>query len=384
MDTERIHCHTERDEYAEEENCSNGGTVSATQLPRSSQSPHPEQVMAALEALGKDISMQLRSVTNRLTALENQDPPSGTVSPMERERGGRSGASLTPASRSGASSTPVGPILSPPVSGVSGRNWADRPVDEQPSHEYLNEVINWGDEEEEEEDISGARPFTVSEDTGKLLKEAFTRSVNNATRKKWREKHGVPKSAPTRTPKLDKIVKDRVHPRTAKADRDLARLQTYVLDAVGPLTHLLEMENIQAKDAVEAAVTALRFLGNASVQISRTRRKAAITDMNPAISDMAEFDAVYAEAAPSLFGDNFCKEAKDREDQLKCLDRATKKKLPQDFRGGHTSRKGGGNHYPSGGGSGRSGYRFNPYPPRNRPFNQTFNRKGPLVKKRQQ
>ena len=50
----------------------------------------------------------------------------------------------------------------------------------------------------------GVKTIPVSEITSKLLKEAFTRSVSNATRKKWSEKHGVPKSAPTRPPKLDK------------------------------------------------------------------------------------------------------------------------------------------------------------------------------------
>ena len=59
------------------------------------------------------------------------------------------------------------------------------------------------------------------------------------------------------------------------------------------------------------------------MQISQERRKKAIKDMNPKLVDMAESDTIFEDAAPNLFGDKFAKEAKDREDQLRCLDRAS-------------------------------------------------------------
>ena len=48
-------------------------------------------------------------------------------------------------------------------------------------------------------------------------------------------------------------------------------------------------------------------------------------DTNPKLVDMAESDTIilFEDAAPNLFGDKFAKEAKDREDQLRCLDRAS-------------------------------------------------------------
>ena len=44
--------------------------------------------------------------------------------------------------------------------------------------------------------------------------------------------------------------------------------------------------------------------------------------MNPKLSDLAEKDAIYEDAAPELFSDKFAKEAKECEEQLRCLGRA--------------------------------------------------------------
>ena len=43
-------------------------------------------------------------------------------------------------------------------------------------------------------------------------------------------------------------------------------------------------------------------------------------DMNPKLVNMAESDTIFEDAAPNLLGDKFAKEAKDHEDQLRCLD----------------------------------------------------------------
>ena len=45
--------------------------------------------------------------------------------------------------------------------------------------------------------------------------------------------------------------------------------------------------------------------------------------MNPRLVDMAEDDTIYRSAAPALFGDGFCKKAKERDEELKCLNQAT-------------------------------------------------------------
>ena len=66
--------------------------------------------------------------------------------------------------------------------------------------------------------------------------------------------------------------------------------------------------------------------------------------MNPKLTDLADMDSIYEKAAPQLFGDQFAAEAKNREDQLKCLDRASGRGRGQNFQYGHppTYRLGGG------------------------------------------
>lgn len=110
------------------------------------------------------------------------------------------------------------------------------------------------------------------------------------------------------------MVKDRLNQETAKLNRVMARIQALMLDVVGPLTTIIEQAEagtLTAEKAVAAARIAIKFTGNASVQISQERRKKAITDMNPKLVDMvdtAEKDAICEDAAPDLFGDKFAKE----------------------------------------------------------------------------
>lgn len=229
------------------------------------------------------------------------------------------------------------------------------------------EELSWPDEEDESS-TANSRLFTVSEATDKFLQDAFTKGVPNATRKQWRERYGDPKCPKTRVPKLDKMVKDRLNQETARLDRVLARIQALTLDVVGPLSTIIEQAEagtLTAERAVAAARMAIKFTGNASVQISRERRKKAILDMNPKLVDMAEKDAIFEDAAPELFGDKFAKEAKDREDQLRCLDRASGRgRNHHHFQYGRplAPRRGGSNSGPRRG-SFRGRGRFQPYNP---------------------
>ena len=100
-----------------------------------------------------------------------------------------------------------------------------------------------------------------------------------------------------------------------------------MLDAVGPVTYILESavkgELTQKAAIIEAAQTALKLLGNASGNANRERRKSALQSLNPRLVDMAEDEAIYKTAGPLLFGEGFTKKAKERDDELKCLNQAT-------------------------------------------------------------
>ena len=222
-------------------------------------------------------------------------------------------------------------------------------------------------------DSSTSKLFSVSENTEKLLRDSFTKGVSNPARKQWRERYGDPRCVQTRIPKMDKMVKDRLRPDTAKMDRSLARLQALATDSVGPLTSIVEKGEkgtLTVDGAIAAAKQALKFLWNTAVQFSRERRKRAIADMNPKLTDLADVDSIYEKAAPQLFGDHFAAEAKNREDQLKCLDRASGRGRGQNFQYGRppTSCRGGGYQGPRRGHTYTRGRgRFLPYQPSYRP-----------------
>ena len=86
--------------------------------------------------------------------------------------------------------------------------------------------------------------------------------MNNQTRRQWRETLGDPQCAQTRVLKL---VKELLHPKTAKLDRSLARFQALALDVVGLLMTIVEQGVLTTEQAVEAAKLALKFAGNMSV-----------------------------------------------------------------------------------------------------------------------
>ena len=125
---------------------------------------------------------------------------------------------------------------------------------------------------------------------------------------------------------MDKVLKSRLSAQTKAKDKQLARTQALLLDAVGPLSFILEEARkgqLPPKATVEAAQTALRLLVNVSANISRERRRAAIANMNYRLVDMAEDDQLFAKAAPILFGDGFANKAKERDEELKCLNHAS-------------------------------------------------------------
>ena len=140
---------------------------------------------------------------------------------------------------------------------------------------------------------------------------------------------GAPNTSATACPNLDKMIKGRLPAVTKSQDKRLARQQALLLDAVGPTIHILEEAaegELTQKSALEAAQTALKLLGNVSANISREHRKNAIQSMNAKLVDMAwrrMTPSTKMLLAPSLFGEGFYKKAKDRDEELRCLNQAS-------------------------------------------------------------
>ena len=115
---------------------------------------------------------------------------------------------------------------------------------------------------------------------------------------------------------------------TKTNDKVLARLQALMLDAVGPLTHLLEKLNSEEAEidtdevgyVVESAIT---LIGNASSQMSILRRQKILEEYNKDLLSFAQDrEEEFTKAAPQLFGVQFPKEAADHLDQVAALRRA--------------------------------------------------------------
>ena len=192
---------------------------------------------------------------------------------------------------------------------AESRSWADT-LEDLP-------VPHWDNEDGEPDCFA-----PLSEHYESLLSAAFSSSLNNGERRKIRNNFPPPRVQQTRCPRLD--------PLSAKADAksndaELARLQAFVLDPVGPLVDLLNgLDNPEytMEQARSATTEALRLLGNASSLISRCRRKRILRSVNPDIQDLAEEEGHFKSSAPNLFGSGFEVKMKDRAESVKILSKA--------------------------------------------------------------
>ena len=316
------------------------------------------QVLTMLRNLRGDMQSMGTRVTN-LEATRTQSAPASQTQSVTSD-------ASTPKTQSVTCLTPpLGEVQNSTLEQSSTTlkpGWGERPAVEQPDFSLIP-VFDDGDEDENTEGGGGVKLFKVSQKTETFLKTSFSTAAPNQVRRQWRDKFGAPNTTYTACPSMDKIVKGRLSAATKSRDKQLARQQALLLDAVGPITYILEEATkgqLTQKSAMEAAQTALKLMGNASMQANRERRKNAIQCMNPRLGDMAEDDELYKAAAPALFGEGFSKKAKERDDELKCLNHATGKSSSgpgrygnrdtQFFRRGHS-------HNPQFHGSGQSHFR---------------------------
>ena len=174
----------------------------------------------------------------------------------------------------------------------------------------------------------------VSEETTTFLRSCFGKPLTNAARHGLKKPVGVPKVDATKCPKLDRVIKGSVSKDTKEADGTLAKLQTLLLDAVAPLVHILETAhsgNLTVDTSVKAAKLALRLLANASVHISKERRKTSLKDLNRDLLTLVEDDEMFADVAPMLFGDGFEKTMKEHVEAMRCIRKTSSKTSNESF-----------------------------------------------------
>ena len=182
-------------------------------------------------------------------------------------------------------------------------SWADRmESDVEDPMDYSKEVT-WDDKT--------PKLREVSEKTNTLLTKACTSRLNNVLRLSHRSSHPLPKVPATRTPQLDPVIKLETSAAVKAADKELARIQTFVLDALAPLTTLLEEGSEQV---VEAAV---QLIGNVSARLSHLWGEKVTKHINEALMPIVQQEENFKDAPPQLFGPDFAKKGKEHMDQMK-------------------------------------------------------------------
>ena len=188
------------------------------------------------------------------------------------------------------------PSIAERESSVAG--WGERDADELPDY---NEHVFWepeGDSHDQESDT-----LKLSSTTTKIVEDTFEHSIFNERRRSLKRKQPIPDTPFTKCPKLDPTIQSRL-PKPAKdADRNLAGIQTLVLDAAAPLLSTLEAArsgSLTPKGAAESAQLALKLLGNASANISTERRRKAITHLNPELGTLIEDEDNFREVRSSI------------------------------------------------------------------------------------
>ena len=182
----------------------------------------------------------------------------------------------------------------------SHRSWAE--VLSEGTADYDSEVRF-----PDEGDGDDAGPLTeVSEETERLLKTSCTRSVSNEVRRRTRSRYKLPRVEATRTPRLDHFMHT-LAPQTAKVvDRELSRIQTFVLDSLAPLTALLDNNaEMSIEEVKEASIATVELIGNANAKISRLRREKLVSSINKSLVPLVKEDSDFSEVAPNLFGPEF-------------------------------------------------------------------------------
>ena len=167
---------------------------------------------------------------------------------------------------------------------------------------------------------SHERTFMVSLPTMVFMKTSFClhKPVENSTRRAWLEKFGLPEGDEARCLRMDSLIKGELGKETMDADKKLARLQNFTLDAAGPL--VVALEEVTTKDEpnseliVAALQQSLMLVGNASAH------GAGEVESRP--KSLAE-DEDFSQTQPLLFGKGFEKKAKERAEALECLRKAS-------------------------------------------------------------
>lgn len=248
------------------------------------------------------------------------------------------------------------------------KSWADRMEDGDEPMDYSAQVT-WPDSDEED----NPNLQEVSEETRRILETSCLSRKSNSARLQVRNSYPLPKVVATRSLALDSYLKPELSTKVKQEDKELAKIQAFILDALAPLTSILEESGGDQDSGVyQAAKAAVQLVGNASAKVSHLRRKKVVSGLNTSLMPLVEEDKNFSKAPPTLFGTEFAQRSKDHVDQVRAIRALPRQRsTPREpfFRGGPPSSRGGGGRS-SGYRQGRGGA----YRPHNSHSNRQFRR----------
>ena len=270
--------------------------------------------LAAIQASLQRMEERLSSVCNDVESLKKAKQPVAQL-PYIIENTGT--VHSTPA-QSAVNTPVIGDVVDDEV--VAGLSWGERMELEDDPEDPAGNVTS---EKPEGDEVHLTQ---VHESTEEFLRKTFI-PVNNAERRQLKQRYIVPDTPFTTSPRLDKVMAAECSKSTKSADLQLSRIQALFLDAVGPLSGLIDGINKGTEvtvDDVEGAVkAALTFLGNASSQCTSLRRVGILEEYNKdLISFCQESQDLFASTSGMLFGSSFAEKASEHLKQIQTLRQA--------------------------------------------------------------
>ena len=132
--------------------------------------------------------------------------------------------------------------------------------------ENKNKVLDYEEDIWFEDEDKDPKLVEVSEKTRLLLEASCVCSLSNTNCIKMRSCFPLPKVLTTKTPHLDSFMKTEISSTTKATDRDLAKIQMFILDTLAPLTSVIEHDNqgdsLLHQEVLTAIRTAVQLIGN--------------------------------------------------------------------------------------------------------------------------
>ena len=92
----------------------------------------------------------------------------------------------------------------------------------------------------------------------------------------------------------------------------MAKIQTLVLDAIAPLTAIVDpIDSVSTEDLQMASTSPIQLIGNTNARISCLRREKIVSSINKLLLPLVKEDQPYADSSPDLFGADFAKRSKE-------------------------------------------------------------------------